>query len=83
MTPPLLFDLRGKRVFVAGHGGLAGSAIVRRLADEQCEILTMDRQNLIDAAIGHRALVEGDGSRRRHSRGWSCRWDLRKRQLSC
>ena len=46
VTPPLLFDLRGKRVFVAGHGGLAGSAIVRRLADEQCEILTMDRQSL-------------------------------------
>ena len=32
MTPPLLFDLRGKRVYVAGHAGLAGSAIVRRLA---------------------------------------------------
>ena len=34
MTRPLLYDLRGKRVFVAGHKGLAGSAIVRRLADE-------------------------------------------------
>ena len=46
MTRPLLYDLRGKRVFVAGHKGLAGSAIVRRLADEQCEILTVDRQSL-------------------------------------
>jgi hypothetical protein len=29
---PLRFDLRGKRVYVAGHRGLAGAAIVRRLA---------------------------------------------------
>ncbi|HZP68443.1 MAG TPA: GDP-L-fucose synthase [Pseudolabrys sp.] len=46
MTPPLLFDLRGKRVYVAGHSGLAGSAIVRRLASEGCEILTADRSEL-------------------------------------
>jgi len=46
MTPPLLFDLRGKRIFVAGHRGLAGSAIVRRLASEGCEILTVDRRDL-------------------------------------
>lgn len=46
MTQPLLFDLRGKRVYVAGHGGMAGSAIVRRLASEGCEILTAGRQAL-------------------------------------
>lgn len=46
MTAPLLFDLRGKRVFVAGHRGMAGSAIVRRLADEGCEILTATREEL-------------------------------------
>ncbi len=46
MTPPLLFDLRGKRVYVAGHAGMAGSAIVRRLAGEDCEILTADRKTL-------------------------------------
>jgi GDP-L-fucose synthase len=34
------FELRGKRVWVAGHRGMAGSAIVRRLAGEGCEILT-------------------------------------------
>ena len=44
MPPPLLFDLRGKRVYVAGHNGMAGSAIVRRLAGEGCEILTVSRQ---------------------------------------
>jgi GDP-L-fucose synthase len=41
-----LFDLRGKRVFVAGHRGMVGSAIARRLRAEQCEILTEDRQSL-------------------------------------
>jgi GDP-L-fucose synthase len=46
MRQPLLFDLRGKRVYVAGHNGMAGSAIVRRLAGEDCEILTVDRQSL-------------------------------------
>lgn len=46
MTPPLLFDLKGKRVYVAGHNGMAGSAIVRRLAGEGCEILTADRKTL-------------------------------------
>jgi GDP-L-fucose synthase len=43
---PKLFDLEGKRAFVAGHGGMVGSAIVRRLARENCEILTADRSNL-------------------------------------
>src|SRR5689334_1418090 len=41
MAPPLLFDLRGKRVYVAGHTGLAGSAIARRLDTEGCRILTV------------------------------------------
>jgi GDP-L-fucose synthase len=43
---PTLFDLRGKRVFVAGHKGMVGSAIVRRLAAEKCEIMVADRQSL-------------------------------------
>jgi len=42
MPPRLLFDLQGKRVFVAGHKGLAGSALPRRLEREDCEILTVD-----------------------------------------
>ena len=42
--PPLLFDLKGKRVYVAGHNGMAGSAIVRRLAGEGCEVLTVERK---------------------------------------
>ena len=41
-----LFDLTGKRVFVAGHRGMVGSAIVRRLGAERCTILIEDRRNL-------------------------------------
>jgi GDP-L-fucose synthase len=38
-----IFDLAGKRVYVAGHTGMVGSAIVRRLASVPCEIITADR----------------------------------------
>lgn len=40
------YALSGKRVFVAGHRGMVGSAIVRRLAAEECEILTAGRDQL-------------------------------------
>lgn len=38
-----VFPLAGKRVFVAGHAGMVGAAIVRRLAQENCTVLTSDR----------------------------------------
>ena len=41
-----MFDLAGKRVWVAGHKGMVGSAIVRRLASEDCDVLTVDRTEL-------------------------------------
>jgi len=37
------FDLASKSVYVAGHRGMVGSAIVRRLASEGCRVLTADR----------------------------------------
>jgi GDP-L-fucose synthase len=40
------FELRGKRVFVAGHRGMVGSAVARRLAHEDCEVLTASREEL-------------------------------------
>jgi GDP-L-fucose synthase len=40
------FDLSGKRVWVAGHRGMAGAAMVRRLKREGCEIVTADRSEL-------------------------------------
>ena len=41
-----IFDLAGRRVFVAGHRGMVGSALVRRLARENCEILTVGRDTV-------------------------------------
>ena len=38
-----MFSLAGKRVYVAGHKGMVGSAVVRRLTSEDCTILTADR----------------------------------------
>jgi GDP-L-fucose synthase len=40
------FDLTGKRIWVAGHSGMAGSAILRRLKREDCEILTVTHGEL-------------------------------------
>lgn len=37
------FELKGKTVYVAGHRGMVGSAIVRRLAREDVRLLTVDR----------------------------------------
>ncbi|NTJ42915.1 GDP-L-fucose synthase [Agrobacterium larrymoorei] len=38
-----IYSLQGKRVWVAGHRGMVGSAIVRRLQQEDCEVLAIDR----------------------------------------
>ena len=40
------YSLAGKRVWVAGHRGLVGSALVRRLASEQCELVDIPRDRL-------------------------------------
>ena len=41
-----MFDLSSKRVFVAGHRGMVGSAIVRRLERCSCEVVTAGRQRV-------------------------------------
>lgn len=46
MAASEVFSLKGKRVFVAGHRGMVGAAVVRRLASEDCEVLTAGRQEL-------------------------------------
>lgn len=46
MAAGQLYALDGKRVFVAGHRGMAGSAIMRRLKAENCTILTAPRSDL-------------------------------------
>lgn len=46
MTEGRAYSLLGKRVWVAGHRGMVGSAIVRRLAPEGCEVLTAGRETV-------------------------------------
>lgn len=43
---PRLFDLAGKRVAVVGARGMVGSALVRRLSSEPCDLLTLGREDL-------------------------------------
>ncbi|WP_137869509.1 GDP-L-fucose synthase [Sphingopyxis sp. 2PD] len=38
--------IAGKRVFVAGHRGMVGGALMRRLASENCELLAAPRAEL-------------------------------------
>jgi len=55
MTARKIFELGGKKVWVAGHRGMVGSAIVRRLAGAGCDLLTADRRTLDlrdQAAVG-------------------------------
>jgi GDP-L-fucose synthase len=40
------FELQGKTIFVAGHRGMVGAALVRRLAQENVELLTAGRSEL-------------------------------------
>ncbi|WP_422003179.1 GDP-L-fucose synthase [Reyranella sp.] len=41
-----MYPLAGKRIYVAGHLGMVGSAVVRRLQGEDCEVLTADRREV-------------------------------------
>lgn len=47
---------RNKRIWIAGHRGLAGSALMRRLAREDCVCLTVDRD---DVDLRRQDRVEG------------------------
>ncbi len=54
--PKPVYDLSGKRVYVAGHRGMVGSALVRRLAAEDCEVLRVGRD---EVDLRRQAEVEG------------------------
>ena len=41
-----VYSLAGKRVWVAGHQGMVGSAITRRLEGKECHVLTVERSRL-------------------------------------
>lgn len=56
-----MFDLAGKRVWVAGERGMVGRAIVRRLASESCEVVSppgSPRLDLRDQAATHGWIAE-------------------------
>ena len=40
------YDLSGKRVWVAGHRGMVGAAILRRLQSIDCKVLTATKQEV-------------------------------------
>ena len=42
----MTFELRARRVYVAGHRGMVGAALVRRLEQEDCEVLVTGRDTL-------------------------------------
>ena len=56
------YDLRGKRVWVAGHRGMVGSAVARRLQGTGCEVLVAGRADVNRPAGARRGAV------RRHLR---------------
>ncbi|MEL7347651.1 MAG: GDP-L-fucose synthase [Pseudomonadota bacterium] len=41
-----MYELTGKRVWVAGHRGMVGQALVRRLEREDCEVLIAGRHDV-------------------------------------
>ena len=41
-----MYPIDGKRIWVAGHNGMVGRAVVRTLEQRDCEILTADRQTV-------------------------------------
>ncbi len=41
-----MFDLTGRRIWVAGHAGMVGQAMLRRLSEESCEVITAPRDTL-------------------------------------
>lgn len=43
---PVIYPLAGRRIFVAGHRGMVGSALMRRLQKIDCELLTAAHKTL-------------------------------------
>src|SRR5512132_1063704 len=52
---PVIYPITGKRVWVAGHRGMVGSALARRLEREGCELLLATRQ---ECDLGRQDQVE-------------------------
>ena len=52
---PVIYPVAGKRIWVAGHRGMVGSALVRRLERESCELLSATRE---ECDLGRQDQVE-------------------------
>jgi GDP-L-fucose synthase len=54
------YELNGKRIWVAGHRGMVGAAVVRRLDRESCEVITAGREvvDLVDQAAVNSWMAE-------------------------
>ena len=42
----MVYDLTNKKIWIAGHRGMVGGALIRRLVSESCQVLTADRKTL-------------------------------------
>ena len=49
------YSLSKKKIWVAGHNGMVGSAVVKRLLNEDCEIITV-KKNIVDLRDGESVL---------------------------
>ena len=58
-APAARFALAGEHIWVAGHRGMVGASVVRRLEREDCEVLTVARaaMDLRDQAAVRRWLA--------------------------
>ncbi|VDC33969.1 GDP-L-fucose synthase [Pseudogemmobacter humi] len=56
----MTYALTNKRIWVAGHRGMVGGAVVRRLASEGCEVITAGRDvvDLVEQAQVHAWMAE-------------------------
>lgn len=54
------YELSGKRVWVAGHRGMVGGAVARRLESENCEVLLAGREvvDLLDQVAVEEWMIE-------------------------
>ena len=46
MLKKYFFNLKNKKIWVAGHNGMVGRAIVRKLIQKKLNVLTVDKKNL-------------------------------------
>jgi len=42
----MIYSLKNKKIWVAGHNGMVGAALVRRLQTEECMVLSADKSEL-------------------------------------